>query len=130
MNKGLSQKSRLKIKKLCTGVKYCSPSYSEIFFTPNKPSIFEKKIKKTRAIACMRVYEDHNSADFRSCRIRPPQTAPKHENPFCRCRFENREKNRTAAVGQCSVIYARQKKEVFLLPAFDNKNHNILWIGG
>lgn len=120
--------SRGKIKKLSTGVKSCSPQYSEILFTPKKQSIYKKNQKDARDR--LRAYMDAIPQVFAYCGIRPPQTAPNDIYPFCRCRFEKREKNLSAAVGHCSVVNARQKKEVFLSPAFDNKNHTVLWIGG
>lgn len=120
--------SRGKIKKLSTLVKSCSLPHSEILFISKKQSIYKKNQKDARDR--LRAYMDAIPQVFAYCGIRPPQTAPNDIYPFCRCRFEKREKNRTAAVGHCSVVNARQKKEVFLSPAFDNKNHTVLWIGG
>lgn len=127
-NKGFSEKSRGKIKKLCTGVKSCSPSNSEILFTPKKQSIFEKKIKKTRAIACSRARNrNRNSPRTTSGRIRPQQSAP-HTFPFCRCGLEEREiteRQRPVMFGGNMLC---KKQWPRIVPQFDNKYHVIYWI--
>ena len=117
-----------KIKKLCTGVKSCSPQYSEILFTPNKQSIFEKKIKKTRAIACTRARKrNHNSPLFRQWRIRPPESAP-HTFPFCRCGLEDREITEQPRPVMFGGNMLCKKQWPRVMPQFDNKYHVIYWI--
>ena len=125
-NKGLSQMSIGKIKKLCTGVKSCSPQYSEILFTPNKQSIFEKKVKKTRAIACTRVW-NRNLPRTTSGQIRPPESAPK-TYPFCRCGLEYREITEQPRPVMFGGNMLCKKQWPRVMPQFDNKYHVIYWI--
>lgn len=107
-NKGFSEKSRGKIKKLSTGGKSCSPLHGEILFTPNKQSIYKKNQKDARDRLHTREKSESQFATHNV--VADPAAAVRTAHfPFLPVWVRRKRNNRTAAAGHVRWKHALQK---------------------